>query len=97
MREAVKRLAFIALIIAVIDNLQGYYMQQVMVNPYSEANAIPAGFYHYGFLGYVAYIPIDFATTLGLFVFLWAAYSLIVYLARAGLRGFKWETNISSS
>jgi hypothetical protein len=52
--------------------MQSYYLQKVLINPFSEASLLPARFYTYGALGYIAYLPVEFLVTLGIFAGMWA-------------------------
>ena len=66
-----KRLAIIAIVVSTIDAIQSFYLQQIVVNPYQEANNLPLSFFRYGFLGYLAYIPIESVVNFALLSSLW--------------------------
>jgi hypothetical protein len=60
-----------SIFISTLDTLQSYYLQTLAVNPYEEANLLPFGFFHYGFLGYIAYIPIESIVNFALLFSVW--------------------------
>jgi hypothetical protein len=80
-RQNIFILSAFSLFLSSIDTIESYYLQRVLVNPFAEANLIPARFYEYGLLGYIAYLPVEFLATLALFVALWglANYTLWYY------------------
>jgi hypothetical protein len=82
-RTNVFTLVFFSLLISSLDTVQSYYMQKVLINPFSEANLLPARFYSFGALGYVAYLPIEFLVTLGVFSSMWAfSHYILWYYSR---------------
>ena len=76
-----KRIAIIAIVVSTIDGLQSFYLQQVSINPYQELNSLPLDFFRYGFVGYIAYIPLESIVNFVLLSSLWVL-SLIVIRAK---------------
>ena len=70
-------IALVSMLLTIVDTIQSFYLQRV-INVFSEANLLPRAFYGFGVIGYLAYVPIEFATvfaTLAL-CWLWATYAL---------------------
>lgn len=75
------KLALVSIFLTAIDTVQSYYGQRV-VNVFSEANALPFRFYSYGFVGYLAYAPIEFLITFSTLMGLWAWASYVIWYSR---------------
>lgn len=73
-----KRIAAIAMAMAAFDVAQSYWMQRVVVNPWSEANLLPLNFFRYGALGYIAYWPIETVAIFATLLLLWSLVSWLI-------------------
>ena len=76
------KLAIVAIFIAGLDVIQSWYLQTQIVNPYSEANLLPLDFFKLGFLGYLAYWPIDALFNFVLLAVFWIAAVEILRFAK---------------
>lgn len=72
------KLGLLAVFISTIDGIQSYYLQQISINPFQEANAAPFSFYHFGFLGYMAYIPIESVINFAMLSVFWIFISVFL-------------------
>ena len=81
-KNTIYMLGITSFIFTLMDALESFYLQKMIVTPYTEVNLFPGVFYSLGSLWYLIYFPVEFLATFAIFLFVWGMAAYLIFLAK---------------